>query len=134
MRLPLIVLALLVPFAAAAKERALFLAGQYATAAQCKKLRAVEAGGPNNVSTAPEVLDADGFKSWEGRCEFTKVFEHEPGETWLVFMVCSEGMTATQATYVFVKHEGEDVFEVHSSADQDGPEIYRRCDAMKGNK
>ncbi|MCC7250929.1 hypothetical protein [Hyphomicrobium sp.] len=133
MRRILIALALAVPMAAAAKERATFLAGQYATADQCQKLRKVEAGGPKNVGTSPELLDADGFHSWEGGCEFTKVFEHEPGQTWLTLMVCSEGMTVTPATYVFVKSEGEDRFEVHSSTDQDGPEVYTRCDARKGN-
>ena len=133
MRTLLIALLLTAATAAGAKERATFLTGQYATAEQCAKLRLIEAGTPRNVETVPELLDADGFKSWEGRCEFTKVFEHEPGETWLVFMVCSEGLTVTPATYVFVKAEGEDRFEVHQSDDQEGPEVYTRCDAGKGN-
>jgi hypothetical protein len=135
MRRALIALAVAfaVPMAAAAKERAAFLAGQYATAEQCEKLRKVEAGGPKNVGTAPELLDADGFHGWEGGCEFTKIFEHDPGQTWVALMVCSEDMTVTPATYVFVKDQGADSFEVHQSGDQDGPEIYTRCDARKGN-
>jgi hypothetical protein len=92
--------ALAVPVCAAAKERATFLAGQYPTAEQCEKLRKVEAGGPRNVGTAPELLDADGFHGWEGGCEFAKVFEHEPGQTWLALMVCSEGLSVTPASYV----------------------------------
>ena len=116
--------------AATAKERAVFLSGQYATAEQCAKLRKIEAGGKENVSTAPELLDANGFRGWEGGCEFTKIFEHEPGQSWLAFMVCSEGMTVNAATYVFVK-DG-DAFEVHQSGQEHGPELYARCDAKKG--
>jgi hypothetical protein len=133
MRLILIALALAAPATAVAKERAGFLIGQYATAEQCEKLRKVEAGGPKNVGTAPEVLDADGFHGWEGGCEFTRIFEHEPGQSWLALMVCSEGMTMTPTSYVFVKHESEDSFEVHEAGDQDGPEVYTRCDARKEN-
>lgn len=134
MRSLLIALLLAAPLAAAAKERAAFLAGQYATAEQCEKLRKVEAGGPKNVATAPELLDADGFHSWEGRCEFTRIFEHEPGQTWLALMVCSEGMTVSPVSYVFVKTGGADTFEVHEADDQDGPELYTRCDAKDAKK
>ncbi|HRN83773.1 MAG TPA: hypothetical protein PK857_03055 [Hyphomicrobium sp.] len=135
MRALVIVLSLVVPIgawatAAVAKERAAFLDGQYATAAQCEKLRKIEAGGKETVSTAPELLDADGFRGWEGGCEFTKLFEHEPGQSWLAFMVCSEGMSVNAATYVFVK-DG-DAFEVHRSGEEQGPELYTRCDAKKG--
>ncbi|MGE0022283.1 MAG: hypothetical protein AB7S70_01475 [Hyphomicrobium sp.] len=131
MRPFLIACALALPFAAGAKERADFLLGQYATAEQCEKLRKVEAGGPKNAGTAPELLDADGFKGWEGACEFTKVFEHEPGKTWMALTICSEGMTMTPTTYVFDKLEGEDSFEVHDARDEDGPGLYKRCDAKK---
>lgn len=126
-------LSLAVPTAAAAKERATFLAGQYATAEQCQKLRKLEAGGPKNVGTAPELLDAVGFHGWEGGCEFTKVFEHDPAKSWVALMICSEGMSTMPQMYVFTKHETEDSFEVsHSDAD-DAPEIYNRCDARKEN-
>lgn len=125
MRLLLIVLALVVPAIASAKERAAFLAGQYATAAQCEKLRAIEAGGPHNVSTAAEVLDADG-------CAFTRIFEHEPGRTWLALMICPEGPSITPATYVFAKDGDRDAFEVHAPGAEDGPETYTPCDARKG--
>lgn len=134
MRLLLMSVALMLPAVAVAKDRASFLAGQYATAEQCQKLRKVEAGGAHNVSTAPELLDANGFHGWEGGCEFTKVFEHEPGASWLAFMICSDGPAMSPATYVFAKQEGDDAFEVHSPNDQDGPQLYTRCDAKKGNK
>ncbi len=119
------------PWAGEAKERAEFLAGQYAIAAKCENQRWVEAGGPKNVGTTPELLDADGFHGWEGSCEFTKIFEHEPGKSWLALMICSEGMTMTPTTYVFAKGEGEDSFEVHEAGDTDGPDLYKRCDAEK---
>ena len=131
MRFILIALAMVAASAASAKERATFLAGQYATAEQCKKLRLVEAGGPKNVGTVPELLDADGFKGWEHGCQFTKIFEHQPGQSWLALMICSEGMSVTPATYVFVKDGDADAFEVHEADDEDGPEIYTRCDAKK---
>lgn len=124
---------LAVPAVSAAKERAPFLLGQYATAEQCAKLRKIEAGTPKNVGTAPELLDADGFHSWEGGCGFTKIFEHEPGQSWLALTICSEGMTMSPASYVFAKVEGEDSFEVHHAASTDGPEVYTRCDGKKGN-
>lgn len=133
MRFFLIALAMAAATAASAKERATFLAGQYATAEQCEKLRKVEAGGPKNVGTAPELLDADGFHGWEHGCGFTRIFEHEPGQSWLTLMICSEGMSMTPATYVFVKDGNADTFEVHEADDQDGPEVYTRCDARKDN-
>lgn len=134
MRFVLIALALVVPMAAAAKESAAFLVGQYATAEQCEKLRKVEAGGPKNVGTAPEVLDAGGFHGWEGGCEFTKIFEHDPGKSWTAIMLCSEGMSSTPGLYHFAKDETEDRFEVTGPGqDEDGPAAYLRCDAKKEN-
>lgn len=132
-RVTVAALVLLAATAAVAKERAVFLSGQYATKAQCEKLRLVEAGGPSNVGTAPELLDADGFKSWEGGCEFTTIFEHDPGKSWVALMVCSEGTSIAPEMYVFTKLENEDGFEVGHAEDEEGPEIYTRCDARKGN-
>jgi hypothetical protein len=132
MRTFVLALALVAATAATAKERATFLAGQYATKDQCEKLRKVEAGGPNNVGTAPELLDADGFKGWEGGCEFTRIFEHEPGQSWLALMICTDGNSVTPETYVFTKNEGEDAFEVDRSDSGDGPATYARCDAKEG--
>lgn len=135
MRLILVALALAVPSAALAKERAAFLLGQYATPDQCEKLRKVEAGGPKNVGTAPEVLDANGFHGWEGGCEFTKIFEHEPGKSWTALMLCMEGASSTPGLYHFAKDETEDRFEVTGpDQDEDGPAAYLRCDAKKENE
>lgn len=132
MRILLITLALAASTAAVAKDRATFLTGQYATAAQCEKLRKVEAGEPKNVGTVPELLDPDGFHSWEGGCEFTKVMEHDAGKVWVGLMICSEGNSMTPEMYVFSKHETEDSFEVSHAGDDDGPESYTRCDSKKG--
>jgi hypothetical protein len=132
MRTFVIALASLVAVSAAhAKERATFLQGQYATKDQCEKLRKIEAGGPKNVGTAPEVLDADGFHDWEGGCEFTKIFEHDPGKSWFALMICSDAVNQTPETYSIHKHETEDAFDIAGS-DDDEPGTYTRCDAKAG--
>lgn len=134
MRILLIALAIAMPMAAVAKDRAAFLAGQYATSEQCEKLRKIEAGGPKNVGTAPELLDADGFHSWEGGCEFTKIFEHAPGTSWTAIMVCTDGMSSAPGLYHLIKDETEDRFEVSGpDQDEDGSAAYLRCDAKKEN-
>ena len=130
-RVALILVALILPGAASAKEKATFLSGQYATEADCAKLRKIEAGEPKNVETAPELLTADGFQGWEGGCEFTKTYEHNPGKSWVGLMVCSEGQTIAPATFVFLKSEEDDSFEVASQG-QDEPELFIRCDAKEG--
>lgn len=115
---------------AAAKEKARFIDGTYATEDGCRKLKAIAAGTPRNVETVPDVLDEDGFKGWEGVCEFTQVLEHEAGRVWVGLMVCSEGMTIVPQTYVFIR--GEDKSLEVAASGQDAPEIYKRCDAGKG--
>lgn len=134
MRILLIAFAVAMPMAAAAKDRATFLAGQYATSEQCEKLRLIETGGPKNVSTSPELLDADGFHGWEGGCEFTKIFEHTPGKSWTAIMLCTDGMASEPGLYHFAKDETEDRFEVTGpDKDENGPAAYLRCDAKKEN-
>lgn len=118
------------PFASA-KTTAKFLKGQYATEAQCAKLRKIEAGTPRNVETAPEVLDETGFHSWEGTCEFTSIFEHEPGKSWVAIMVCFEGASALPTTYLFMKDELQDAFDV-TSDDNDEVERYTPCASKEG--
>lgn len=117
------------PGGALAKDRAIFIEGTFASEEGCKKLAAIEAGTPRNVETVPEVLTADGFKGWEGACEFTKVFEHEPGRMWLGFMVCSQGAIITPQSVVISKGEGGSL-EVAADDDKE-PETYHRCDAGK---
>jgi hypothetical protein len=131
MRTLVILLTLVLATAAEAKERAAFLTGQYATAPDCAKQRKIEAGMPKNVENAPELLDADGFHGWESDCEFTKVFEHEPGKSWIGLMMCASGASMTPNVYLFMKSETDDTFDV-SDQSQDMPETYVRCDAGKG--
>lgn len=113
-----------------AKERAAFFRGTYATKQDCEKQRAIDAGGPRTLETAPELLNRDGFRSWEGACEFTKVFQHDP-KTWIGLMMCTEGASMTPQTYVFQKAEGKDAFLV-AGANQEAPDEYVRCDPKKG--
>lgn len=133
MRTFLIAVVLAMSTAAVAKDRATFLPGQYATTAQCEKLRKVEAGGPENVGTAPELLDSDGFHGWEGGCEFTKIYEHDPGQSWLAIMVCRDAVSSKPEMYFFSKNEGEDAFVISRSDDDDEAATYTRCDAKKGS-
>lgn len=114
-----------------AKDRASFLRGQYATQADCEKLRKIEAGGPRNVETAPELLDPAGIHGWEGECEFTKVFDHDPAKSWVAIMLCTEGLQMTAHSYVFMKNDNEDSFDVAPET-AESPDTYIRCDAKKG--
>ncbi len=116
----------------AAKERGTFIDGTFATEKGCKKLEAIAGGKPRNVETVPEVLTADGFVGWEGSCEFTKVFEHEPGQVWVGLMYCVEGASMNVATYAFTK-TGPDSFDV-SGGGSDEPEEFRRCEAGAATK
>ncbi len=131
MRFVLIAAAVCLAVPAVAKDRANFLRGQYATEADCAKVRKIEAGGPRNVETAAELLDAEGIHGWEGTCEFTKVFEHDPGKSWVGLMVCSEGIQTIAQTYVFMKNEDADSFDV-AAENAESPDTYIRCDAKKG--
>lgn len=132
MRALIIVFAgLCVAVPAHAKDRANFIHGQYATKNDCEKLRKIEAGGPRNIESVPELLDATGIHGFEGDCEFTKVFDHEIGKSWVAIMVCSEAAQMTAQNYLFLKNETEDSFDV-ASPDAEMPDIYARCDAKKG--
>ena len=127
-----LVFSLAVAPAVSAKERAAFLgSGTYATASDCEKQHKIDAGGPRNVETSPELLTADGIKGWEGECEFTKVFEHEPGKIWIGLMYCVEGAQFTPQSYLFMKSPADDSFEV-AAQNQDMPDVYVRCDPKKG--
>lgn len=133
MRIAVFVTALLVASGAAvAKEKAAFIEGTYATQEGCDKLDALAGGKPRSVESVPDVLTSDGFKGWEGACEFTKVYEHEAGRVYIGLMFCGEGATLAPQTYAFIK--GEDgSFEVAASG-QDQPDLYVRCDQRKRKK
>ncbi len=127
MRVVLIcLLALACPLVAFAKEKASFIKGTYATQEGCKMLGKLAAGTPRALTTVPDTLDEDGFHSWEGSCEFTKVFEHQPGAIWTGLMYCVEGNTINVPTLVFLLNEEDQSFEV-VPAGSDAPEVWHRC-------
>lgn len=137
MRMPLRILpvvlmatALVHSTAVSAKERAGFIDHIYAPGDGCKKLEALDNGAPRMIDTVPDYLTEDGIQSWEGGCEFTKVFEHEPGESWVAIMVCSGGPTVMPQTYLFYKDEANSSFEVAHQG-QEEPETFHRCDQVK---
>ncbi len=115
---------------AQAKDKAEFLQGTFATETGCKMLKALSGGTPRRIETAPEVLTQEGFKGWESDCEFTKVFEHDPGRIWLGMKLCFAGPSIGPQTFVFIKGQGGN-FEVAASG-QDQPEIYVRCETAEG--
>lgn len=114
------------PYTAAAIERADFIKGTYAAGDGCKMLEKLATGTPRGLTTVPEVLTADGFKGWEGSCEFTKIFPHDRGKSWVAIMLCSEGMTLAPTTTVFFKDPDRDSFDVATTG-QDEPQVYERC-------
>lgn len=75
---------------AAANERAPFINGTYVMEGRCEKLKAIEAGGPKNIETMPEILTADGFETWEGGCSFISIKETQKGRRWVAKMACAE--------------------------------------------
>lgn len=111
---------------AGAAEKAGFIDGTYATDEGCKKLALIEAGTERSIETVPEVLTDEGFKGWESSCTFTKIFEHDPGKSWVALLMCVDGPTMTPLTYAFAKGDDGSV-EVAGSGDEK-PEVFRRCD------
>jgi hypothetical protein len=124
--LPILAVLLLAAPAAQAKVTADFIEGTYAADDGCDKWRAVEAGGPKTIDTVPEVLTKDGFKSWEGGCEFTQVLEHAPGKIYLGIMYCSEGQTFVPDMTVFIRND-DGSLDVAGTGEE-APTNYRRCD------
>ncbi|MCB1519193.1 MAG: hypothetical protein KDJ37_01305 [Hyphomicrobiaceae bacterium] len=110
-----------------AKDKASFIDGSYATEEGCAKLKALAAGTPRSVETVPEVLTAEGFKGWEGSCEFTKIYEHDPGKSWVAVLFCVEGATMTPLTYAFARND-DGTIEVGGGSEPE-PELFRKCDA-----
>lgn len=112
------------------KERAAFVDGIYAPGDGCKKLEALDQGTPKSIETVPDYLTPNGIESWEGGCEFTKVFEHDPGRSWVAVMVCSGGPTIAPSLQIFIKAEDGKSFEVAHQG-QEEPEIFERCENVK---
>ena len=80
-----------IPAKAADVEAPFLGAAVYSTSQGCKKLQALAAGGPRNISTVPETLDRKGYHSWEGGCEIERIQQQVKGKRWLVALHCHEG-------------------------------------------
>lgn len=130
MRSTWLLLVVLAAFPAFAGDRASFIAGTYVMEGRCDKWRALEAGGPRNLETVPEMLTATGFASWEGGCSFESITEEKPGERWSARMACAEEAE---------EWSENDVFELDPrtgrlSVSVDGKtSVFVRCDEAKGN-
>ncbi|MGH1418608.1 MAG: hypothetical protein ACRBCJ_07105 [Hyphomicrobiaceae bacterium] len=115
---------------ALAQVKADFLVGTFASAKGCKMYNKLQAGTPRSIETVPDTLDADGFHGWEGACEFTKVWQHQPGMIWQALMYCSEGNTAGPQMFSFARDPETGTFDV-SSIGQQEPETFHLCDKKK---
>lgn len=112
---------------AAAAEKAAFIDGIYATEENCDKAKAIASKKKApNVETYPDTLEAEGFKSWESSCIFTKVFEHTAGESWIALALCNEGPTFVPQTFAFVKAPDGSIES--TEAGESEATVYKRCD------
>jgi hypothetical protein len=114
---------------AADKVKANFIKGVWATADGCKMHAAIEAGGPKNVETTPEVLTEDGYQGWEGSCSFVSVKENGSGK-WTVETACAEGAEEWQDTEAWELDGAAGRLKVTVN---DQMTEFVRCDAGKGN-
>lgn len=110
------------PVAARPGIKAPFIKGTYATDHECKKQRAVEAGGPKNVATAPELLTSGGILGWENWCSFVSI--KSQGGAFIAKMSCGEGLQEWTDTYRFKRLAGG-AFDVTVKGKT---ERYVRCD------
>jgi hypothetical protein len=111
-----------VPVAAKPGVKAGFIKGTYATDHECKKLRAVEAGGPKNVATAPELLTSDGFHGWENWCSFASI--KPKGDAFVAKMSCGEGPETWTETYTFKRA----AYGAIDATEKGKTTRYKRCD------
>lgn len=91
--------------------------GTYASPEGCRKIKALEAGAPRNVSSVPETLTAEGFESWEGGCEFLKITEVEKSRRWQASMACNEGPEETVEIDTFTRN-ADGSFNVQVEGDE----------------
>lgn len=82
-------------------KRADFIQGTFAKPGLCDKVAAVAAGGPKNLDTVTETLTPDGFRSWEGNCDFETITEKEKGRSYEAKMSCIEGAAQWTETNTF---------------------------------
>jgi hypothetical protein len=115
--------------ASAMAAEATFLGGAtYTTAKDCRKLKALAAGGPRNIQTAPETLTAKGYLSWEGGCTIDKITAGKASNTWTVNLRCHEGAEENQLrTEVWTRQSDGSLM----SAFKDEKTKYIACNAGK---
>lgn len=103
----------------------------------CAKLDAIAKGGPKNIETTPETLDADGLHHWETGCSFKSIKEVAKGRKWVARMVChNEDGKESPETNTFVKQRDGSIEMIDGDGKvvNDGTEtvVFVRCDAGKG--
>jgi hypothetical protein len=114
-----------------AQEAATFLGdGVYTLPGGCAKLARIARGGPKNVHTTPETLNAQGFESWEASCEFNKIAVEVTDRVWNTEVKCTEGPDEWTAVNRFEKVDG-DTFNVTVDGETS---VYKRCDVNQRTK
>ncbi|MGD9784869.1 MAG: hypothetical protein AB7E80_13620 [Hyphomicrobiaceae bacterium] len=110
---------------ALAAEKAAFIQGTFSAGDGCEKLKALDKGAKRTAESVPEVLTADGFKGFSGHCDFTKVYEHEAGKSWIGQLFCRDGDTISPLVTAFAL--GKDGAIIVGGGGEEGPEVFRRC-------
>lgn len=116
--------------ASAASTPAGFIDGVYAREGQCEKWQAIEAGGPRNIETVTETLTSEGFRSWEGNCDFETITEKEKGKVYEAKMQCIEGAAEWTETNTFVLQPSGGAMTVWIEGEK---HEFVRCGGKKGN-
>jgi hypothetical protein len=126
----LAVAALTARAASAAGTAAGFIDGVYAREGQCEKWAAVEAGGPRNIETVTETLSAEGFRSWEGNCDFETITEKEKGKVYEAKMQCIEGPEEWTESNTFILQPSGGAITVWIEGEK---HEFVKCGSGKGN-
>lgn len=127
--LSLAVLSVMAAPASADSARADFIEGVFAKPGLCEKVAAVDAGGPKNVDTVTETFSADGFRSWEGSCDFVSITEKEKGRSYEAQMKCIEGPEEWTETNVFELDPSGNAMTIFIDGDK---HEYVKCGSEKG--
>ncbi len=116
--------------ASADGKRADFISGVFAKEGLCGKVEAIEAGGPKNIDTVTETLTADGFRSWEGNCDFETITEKEKDRSYEAKMRCIEGPEEWTETNTFDLDPSGSAITVWIEGEK---HQYVKCGSGKGN-
>jgi hypothetical protein len=116
--------------ALAGGQRATFIDGIYAMEGRCESLVALDAGGPRTVETVPETLTAEGFKTWEGGCDFAGIEEEVEGRVFVATMTCTDGADEWKETDTFTVDPADRSITVAVDGESSR---YVYCGSGKGN-